>query len=88
MQNEELKKQLLETSGTVLVEASPRDRKWGIGKSLSHTGNFIYAAETNRTLFFSGIGLTNPSINDRKAWRGKNLLGTILMEVRTELADQ
>ncbi|CAH1773287.1 unnamed protein product [Owenia fusiformis] len=30
-QNEELKKVLLETDGTILVEASPRDTIWGIG---------------------------------------------------------
>lgn len=30
-QNEELKKHLLKTAGTTLVEASPRDTIWGIG---------------------------------------------------------
>lgn len=32
-QNENLKKHLLETAGTTLVEASPWDRIWGIGLS-------------------------------------------------------
>ena len=30
-QNEDLKKALMDTEGTVLVEASPVDRLWGIG---------------------------------------------------------
>ena len=32
-QNQKLKKQLLETRGTLLVEASPKDMIWGIGLS-------------------------------------------------------
>ena len=35
-QNDELKKQLLETGGTLLAEASPRDRIWGIGMGASN----------------------------------------------------
>jgi len=31
IQNEDLKKALLDTKGTTLVEASPKDRIWGIG---------------------------------------------------------
>jgi len=35
-QNPELRKVLLETSGTRLAEASPKDRVWGIGMGASH----------------------------------------------------
>lgn len=44
------------------MEASPFDRKWGIGMAAS-----------------------NPAASDRSKWRGKNLLGQILTEVREEL---
>ncbi len=50
---------LLGTGDAVLVEASPRDRIWGIG-----------------------MGAGNPSATDPKNWRGGNLLGFALMEVR------
>ncbi|KAK7468172.1 hypothetical protein BaRGS_00036585 [Batillaria attramentaria] len=61
-QNEKLLKKLLATHPRTLVEASPRDRLWGIG-----------------------LGASNPKARDRKQWRGKNLLGQILTEVRDEL---
>jgi len=61
-QNPDLKSALLKSAGTTLVEASPRDRKWGIG-----------------------LGVHNPKAADRSAWRGRNLLGKLLMEVRDEL---
>jgi predicted NAD-dependent protein-ADP-ribosyltransferase YbiA (DUF1768 family) len=44
------------------VEASPRDRKWGIG-----------------------LGMRNADALDRKKWRGSNILGQVLMDVRDEL---
>lgn len=53
---------LLATADSVLVEASPRDRIWGIG-----------------------MGKNNPSAVHPDAWRGRNLLGFALMEVRTRL---
>ena len=53
---------MLKTAGTELAEASPFDRKWGIG------------LEPN-----------NPKANDRSQWRGGNLLGRIITEVRDEL---
>lgn len=46
----------------MLVEASPFDRKWGIGMDAS-----------------------NAAASDPSKWRGKNLLGKILTEVREEL---
>jgi ribA/ribD-fused uncharacterized protein len=58
-QNPELGKFLLRTGDKVLVEASPRDKIWGIG----------LAADDERS--------QNPEL-----WRGLNLLGFALMEVR------
>lgn len=58
-QNDELLKVLLETKGTLLVEASPYDKIWGIG-----------------------LGLDNPLKDDPKNWKGQNLLGEVLTEIR------
>ena len=58
-QNPELLKFLLKTKNRVLVEASPRDRIWGIG-----------------------MGAGNPNAENPLKWRGKNLLGFALTEVR------
>jgi ribA/ribD-fused uncharacterized protein len=56
---------LLSTGETIIVEASPMDRIWGIGMSASHE----HAA--------------NPLL-----WKGQNLLGYVLMEVRDQLKQQ
>ena len=61
-QHEDLKEFLLSTKNRVLVEASPRDRIWGIGMSQNHEN------------------VENPNL-----WRGQNLLGFALMEVRDQL---
>lgn len=61
-QNSDLKTFLLNTKNRVLVEASPRDRIWGIGMSKN-----------------------NEKANYPNQWRGQNLLGFALMEVREEL---
>lgn len=61
-QNDHLKEALFQTKGTLLVEASPRDRIWGIG-----------------------LGESNPKAMDPKQWRGQNLLGKILTDVRETL---
>ncbi len=53
---------LLNTKKRVLVEASPRDRIWGIG-----------------------MGQSNEKAQNPNLWRGQNLLGFALMEVRDEL---
>lgn len=58
-QNPELLEFLLNTRKRILVEASPRDRIWGIG-----------------------MGKTNPDAENPLKWRGKNLLGFALTEVR------
>ncbi|TMM51965.1 NADAR family protein [Maribacter algarum] len=61
-QHQDLKEYLLNTKNRVLVEASPRDRIWGIGMAQS-----------------------NEKAQNPEFWRGENLLGFALMEVRDEL---
>lgn len=58
-QNADLWEFLAGTKGHILVEASPRDRIWGIG-----------------------MGKQNPNAQNPTLWRGKNLLGFALTEVR------
>ena len=63
-QVEDCKKRLLDPAfdGHTFVEASPRDRKWGIGLSVN-----------------------NPGIDNPANWRGRNLLGKVITEVRDRL---
>merc|ERR1712183_177813 len=61
-QNPELKSKLISTGDSTLVEASPVDKKWGIG------------------LAESDSDAKCPS-----KWKGENLLGKVLMEVRGQL---
>lgn len=58
-QNDNHKESLLGTGDKVLVEASPHDRVWGVGREIG-----------DRRLY------------SEKTWRGQNLLGQCLMEVR------
>ena len=58
-QIETLREVILNTRDKILAEASPYDRVWGIGLSMS-----------------------NPKIYDPKNWRGRNLAGQSLMQVR------
>lgn len=60
-----LKQFLLNTGNSVLVEASPRDRIWGIG-----------------------MGQNNENAKNPLMWRGRNLLGFALMEVRDKLREE
>lgn len=62
-QNPALREVLRNTGERVLVEASPVDRVWGIGRAAD-----------------------DPKAASPEAWRGENLLGFALMEVRSRLA--
>lgn len=62
-QHDDLRTFLLNTGDRILVEASPRDRIWGIG-----------------------LGKNNPAAHDPAQWRGLNLLGFALCDVRDVLA--
>ncbi|MFD0715752.1 NADAR family protein [Paenibacillus sp. GCM10027626] len=64
-QNEPLGQYLKTTKKRILVEASPRDRIWGIG-----------------------MGKSNPDAENPVKWRGRNLLGFALTEVRDQLLQQ
>ena len=64
-QNPELWDYLKSTGTRILVEASPRDRIWGIG-----------------------MGKSNPDAADPAKWRGTNLLGFALTEVRDILLEK
>ncbi|MDH6308922.1 ribA/ribD-fused uncharacterized protein [Dysgonomonas sp. PFB1-18] len=61
-QHENLKEFLQSTKNRIIVEASPRDRIWGIG-----------------------MGKSNENAERPQLWRGKNLLGFALMEVRDRI---
>lgn len=61
-QNPALREYLKTTGNRILVEASPRDKIWGIG-----------------------IGKSNPQAENPLSWRGKNLLGFALTQVRDNL---
>ena len=54
--------QLRATGDKIIVEASPHDRRWGIGMAEHEAG-----------------------IEDPANWRGENLLGKAIMQVRDEL---
>lgn len=57
-----------------------------ICKILLDTGNNLLAeASSNDLKWGIGIAITDNCCYDTKAWRGKNLLGRILMEIRDEL---
>jgi ribA/ribD-fused uncharacterized protein len=62
IQNNGLRKKLLATKNSTLVEANPKDIIWGVGLSEN-----------------------DPNIANPNCWRGQNLLGEILMQVRTEI---
>lgn len=64
-QNPDLLKTLEGTKGKVLVEASPYDKRWGIG------------------LAEGAEGIENPA-----NWKGENLLGQAITEVRIELFNE
>ena len=64
-QNPELWNYLKQSKNRILVEASPRDRIWGIG-----------------------LGAGNPDAQNPVKWRGRNLLGFALMEVRDILLER
>ncbi|MFD2565481.1 NADAR family protein [Aquimarina rubra] len=62
-QHQDLAAFLLNTKKRIIVEASPRDRIWGIG-----------------------MGQANEKAQNPNLWRGQNLLGFVLMEVREMLS--
>ena len=64
-QNPDMKEQLLATGDTIMVEASPMDKIWGIGRKAS-----------------------DPLARKIAQWKGLNLLGRVLMQVRETLREE
>jgi len=60
----------------------------GLRKKLLATGDMILA-EANAKDIFWGIGLSedDPKIQNPNYWKGKNLLGQVLMDVRSKLQE-
>lgn len=67
--NEELKTRLLNTGNKVLIETSPFDSVYGIGLD-------YYGRNLNKQQF---------DVLNVDDWKGSNLLGFALMQVRDEL---
>ena len=58
-------------------------------KTLLGTGNALLAECSPRdTKWGIGVDIQDPAVNDISRWNGQNLLGRILMEVRTELRQE
>jgi ribA/ribD-fused uncharacterized protein len=72
-QNLELQEKLMQTGSKILVEASPSDRIWGIGK---HT--LVPTEET-------GMTAQEARFTPASQWHGLNLLGNILTQVKEDL---
>ena len=64
-QNAELLEILLTTQGTLLVEASPTDKIWGVGMEFD-----------------------TPELYIPSKWKGENLLGFILTQLREDILNQ
>ena len=52
---------------------------------IKKTNGYIIEANTKDTLFSFGLSLHHPNLHDESKWKGKNLLGQILCEVRDSL---
>jgi ribA/ribD-fused uncharacterized protein len=61
-QNPELYSELEKTKGLTLVEASPLDKRWGIGMAEDEEG-----------------------VEDSANWKGENLLGKAITQVRIDM---
>lgn len=60
-QNADLRRKLFETAPSILVEANPANKIWGVG-----------------------LAWDNPDINDPTKWRGQNIFGQILTQLRDQ----
>ncbi|MEA3228970.1 MAG: NADAR family protein [Campylobacterota bacterium] len=54
---------------------------------LSTKNSLIIEANPNDTIWACGLSPNNPNLRDKTQWKGKNLLGFILMRVRENLSD-
>lgn len=60
----------------------------GLRKKLLATGDALLVEANPKDIIWGvGLAVDDPAISDPKNWRGPNLLGEVLMRVRTELAN-
>ena len=58
-----------------------------LNKFLQSTGNSILVEAAGRDVIWGiGLGASNPKAQDPNTWRGQNLLGFVLTEVREQLS--
>lgn len=77
-QDEELRERLLATGDKVLAFASPNDKLWGIGAGLVFSYKYW---STDGDV----CGRTVEQMPEQKEWKGRNLLGSVIMRVRKDL---
>ena len=56
-----------------------------LAEQLKNINGVMVEANPNETFFSCGLSLADPKIEDKSKWRGKNLLGDILGELRDTL---
>ena len=56
-----------------------------LAEQLKNMKGTLVEANPNETLFSCGLSLTDAKLEDKSQWRGKNLLGDILSEIRDTL---
>jgi len=91
-QNPDLRQLLLKTEDYHLCEAARFDDIWGIGISVDGRSNFPKAGDdAQEGGIFEADGMKGTAVNidwttEYPIWRGQNLLGKVLMQVREEIS--
>ena len=56
-----------------------------LAEQLKNTKGILIEANVKETFFSCGLKITDPRIEDHHLWKGKNVLGDILCEIRETL---